>query len=659
VPHIFAPDHESLFAAYGAAQMQAHGDLILRLYGQARGRAAEYWGEELLDSDRDVLRMGVPARAEVWLERQTPEARRLLEAFVRGMNAQAAKHPEALDPERRVVLPVRAADVLAHTQRVIHLTFVAYGEAERAKGALRNGDETARRGSNAWAIAPARSRSGRALLVANPHLPWGDLFTWFEAHLNAPGLNVAGATLVGQNLLGIAFNEALGWTHTVNTIDAADTYELALVDGGYRYDGAVRAFETETHRLKVKRTDGSLGEEALVVKRSVHGPVIEETAGRALALRVAGLDEAGLADQYWSMIRAQNLGEFEAAVRRLQMPLFTVMYADREGHILHLFGGRTPRRPPGDYDWSGTVPGDTSHTLWSREHAYEDLPRVVDPPTGWLQNANDPPWTTTFPAPLDPGRFPRYLAPRGMSFRPQRSARMLAEDSSVTWDEALAYKHSTRMEMADRILDDLAAAVKAHGDDDAAARRGLAVLDKWDRTADNASRGGVLFAEWARLLEKRGGQPFAVEWSETRPRDTPDGLRDPAAAVADLVAAVRQVEKDYRATDVPWGEVYRLRRDSLDLPANGAEGEFGVFRVTGYRKEKDGRYRAAGGDSYVAVVEFASPVRARTLVGYGNWSQRGSRHRTDQLELYSRKELKPAWLTRAEVEANLERREMF
>ena len=68
---------------------------------------------------------------------------------------------------------------------------------------------------------------------------------------------------------------------------------------------------------------------------------------------------------------------------------------------------------------------------------------------------------------------------------------------------------------------------------------------------------------------------------------------------------------------------------------------------------------ARGGDSYVAVVEFGYAAAGQTLVGYGNWSQRGSKHRTDQLELYSRKELKPAWLTRAEVEAHLERREAF
>ena len=33
VPHIFARNSEELFGAFGWAQMQSHGDLILRLYG--------------------------------------------------------------------------------------------------------------------------------------------------------------------------------------------------------------------------------------------------------------------------------------------------------------------------------------------------------------------------------------------------------------------------------------------------------------------------------------------------------------------------------------------------------------------------------------------------------------------------------------------------
>src|SRR5689334_15331826 len=44
IPHIYGKNAVGLFHGFGWAQAQSHGNLILRLYGQARGRAAEYWG---------------------------------------------------------------------------------------------------------------------------------------------------------------------------------------------------------------------------------------------------------------------------------------------------------------------------------------------------------------------------------------------------------------------------------------------------------------------------------------------------------------------------------------------------------------------------------------------------------------------------------------
>src|SRR5262249_50300168 len=113
VPHIFGKDAVGLFHAFGYAQMQSHGDLILRLYGQARGRAAEYWGKDYVDSDRWVRTMGVPRRAADWLKDQTPAMRQNLDAFAAGMNDYAREHPAQLAAEMKVVLPIDAADVLA------------------------------------------------------------------------------------------------------------------------------------------------------------------------------------------------------------------------------------------------------------------------------------------------------------------------------------------------------------------------------------------------------------------------------------------------------------------------------------------------------------------------------------------------------------------
>ena len=655
VPHIYGRDSRSMFYSFGWAQMQSHGDLLLRLYGQARGRAAEYWGSEYVDADRWVRINGVPERAERHYRLTRAEFRGYLDAFVAGINAYADQNRDQIDPSLTVVLPIRAPDVLAHLQRVLHLSFLA----ERAR--VQPVAETWRRGgSNAWAISPRRSASGNAMLLANPHLPWGDFFTWFEAQLNSPDINAYGAALVGFPLLSIAFNDRLGWTHTVNTIDGADLYELTLTGQGYRYDRGSKAFEVSRQMLRVREPAG-MRTDTLVITRSVHGPVIAQAGSRALAVRIAGLEQPHLLEQTWRMLRARTLGEFEQALRMLQLPMFTVMYADRDGRIMHLFNGRVPVRSQGDWAfWGRIVRGDTSSMLWTQTHRYEELPRIVDPVSGWLQNANDTPWTTTLPLEIDPMKYPPYMSPRPtLSFRPQRSLRMLMADSSITFDELVGYKHSTRLELADHLVDDLVTAARRHGSQ--RAREAADVLDRWDRATDAQSRGAILFATFMEKAQRTrwpGNSIFAVRWTPSRPLATPDGISDAEQAAVLLDSAALAVQRVYGAMDVAYGDVYRLRRDALDLPANGGDGDLGAFRVLDFERAGN-RFIANGGDSYIAAIEFSRPIRAHTLIPYGNASQRGSAHRADQLSLFAAKRLKPALLTREDVLKHLEQRMRF
>ncbi|MGE0556049.1 MAG: acylase [Gemmatimonadales bacterium] len=653
VPHVYAQSEPEAFKALGYAQMASHADLLLKLYAEARGRAAEYFGPAELESDRYIRTMGVPARAESWLAAQTPAFRQNLEAFADGMTAYGRQHPELIADSVEAVLPITAVDVLAHAQRVVHFVFV-YG-VERAIASF--GRPAHRAGSNTWAVAPSRSASGHAMLLANPHLAWSDLFLFYEAHLNGPGFNVYGATLLGFPTLAIAFNEHLGWSHTVNTYDGADTYRLTLDGDGYRVDGRVKPFESRTEVLKVRQPDGSLADDTLTIRTSDFGPVIADSGHVAFAVRVAGLDRPGMLQEWWDMGRATNFAEFEAAVKRLEIPMFNIMYADRDGRIYYLFGGDVPKRSHGDVRyWFGTVAGDTSANQWSSYLSYEELPKLLDPPTGWLQNANDPPWTSTVPSQLDPASYPAYVAPVNMVWRPHRSATMLAEDESVTFDEMIAYKHSTRMALADRLLDPLLAAARKSGS--AKAKAAADVLERWDRQAQAESRGAVLFQAWAQRYVSPNPNAFATPWRLDAALETPSGLGQPAEAVKALEAAAEQVEAAHGSLDVPWGEVMRLRFAGKDLPGNGAPGDpVGVFRTAYYAPDQDGKMAIAAGDTYYAITEFGDVVRAKVLLAYGNATQPHSKHQGDQLELFARQEMRDAWFTRAEVEQHLELRE--
>ncbi len=664
VPHIFAAQEGNLFYAMGWAQAKSHGNLILRLYGQARGRGAEHWGQAYLPTDRWVRMMGIPDRARTWYDAQSGEWKQNLDSFAQGINAYAQDHPDQISEELKVILPVNGRDVLAHAQRVILFSFVTSQRLLPFVDQQWNPGQSAQLprnpgGSNGWAIGPSRSESGNALLLANPHLPWFDLYLWYETHLVGPGIDAYGAGLVGIPVLGIAFNDYLGWTHTVNAHDGDDLYELTLTDGGYRWNGGVQEFETTQEILTVKQEDGTLKEEKLIFRQSVHGPVIAEKNGKALALRIVGLDQSAMLSEWWDMMQARDLEEFESVLRRMQIPMFTVIYADRDGHIMHFFGGITPIRPAGDWDWSGIVPGDTSETLWTGTHSYEELPKVVDPQSGWLQNANDPPWTTTFPPVLEASQFPPYMAPRRMRLRAQRSAHMLMEDESMTLQELIRYKHSTHVELADRLLDDLLAAAQQSTSD--LVRQAAQVLSSWDRKTDAQSRGAVLFEAFFQELNRSQSDSglFTLNWSEESALETPKGLADREAALKALEIAATQVQADHGTLEVEWGKVNRLRIADQDLPANGGPDSLGIFRALSFQGIGQGLRRATSGDSFVMAVEFSNPVRARALLSYGNSSQPESPFLGDQLELFSQKELRPVWRTREEIEANLDSRKEF
>ena len=656
VPHIYAHNEASAFRAYGWAQMHNDGDLLLHLYARARGRAAEYFGEAQLPSDRMVRTMGIYQLASKWYQEQDPAFRRDLDAFASGINEYAREHPDTLEPAVRAVLPVNPVDVVAHTSLVLHDFQVGICGLGPLGG-----------GSNGWAIARSHSASGNAMLLANPHLPWSGEMLWFEAQIVTGDYSAYGASLIGLPVLTIAFNENLGWTHTVNVIDTCDQYEITPQGNGYRFDGQEKPFETWTETLKVLQKDGSLAEQTLSIRSTVQGPVLEKD-GKLFAYRVSGFEAgsiSGALRQWWEMGKAKNLEQFQAALRRMQLPMFNTIFADASGNAFELYGGLVPKRSKGDFSfWYKSVPGDTSETLWNSVLAYDALPQALNPASGWVQNSNSPPWYMAQPL-LDSAKYPAYLSPSpaqlagSPNFREQRGIRMLTETSKLSYEQLVADKYSARSELADRIMDDLLKAAEARGSE--AAKKAAAVLRDWDRCFNPQSKGAVLFYGWAQALNKGKDPagPFAVPFDPKELLTTPRGLKDPAVAAEALEHAAAQVEKQYGSLDVPWGQVARLTRGKFDVPANGAPGSLGVFRVLYFDPDKSGKYLSTMGDSYIAAVEFSHPLKAQVLLTYGNSSNPGSPHYGDQIPLSGEGKLRNALLTRAQVEAQKEERTSF
>ncbi len=661
VAHVYAKSNAGLFYAYGWAQAKSHGNLLLKLYAEARGRASEIYGPSELKSDRWMAINGVPERTKVWLRRQSPEFRAYLAAFAAGINAYAAAHPEALSVEARRVLPVTAADPLGYAQRLFQFLYLAPPDiVDHLPEPAVEAREP--QGSNGWAIAPSRSAAGHAMLLMNPHLPWPTGWsTYYEIQLTAPGVDLYGASQVGLPVLRFVFSDQLGFTQTVNKTGGVTLYRIRPAPGGYVFDGKVSPFTVKRHLIKVRQPDGSMTTETVAVRSTVQGPIVAERDGAPIAMRVAGLDRPFALEQYWRMATARDFAGYQKAVSWLQAPCFNIIYADRDGRIQYLFNGLVPKTAGHDLSyWSSLVPGDRSDTLWTGYLSFAQLPKVTDPAGGAVQNSNDPPWNAAWPATLDPKPYADLIASDPVSLRMARGIRMLSETPKISFDALTAMKWSDRSELADRVLADLEQAVGLYGTD--LAKQAAGVLAQWDRTTLADSRGALLFLDWA---DRKGaasgyaGAGFAHPYDLADPLSTPSGLADPKAAAAALDAAAHEMLATTGALDTPWGQVMRIKLGDVDLPASGGPGRLGVFDVLDFTPADRGQRTADFGDSFIAIVGFGDPIRAKVLMTYGNASQPGSPHVSDQAPLLARHELRDAWRSRAEVQAHLESRDGF
>jgi acyl-homoserine-lactone acylase len=516
-------------------------------------------------------------------------------------------------------------------------------------------------------------------------------------------LNASGVVVAGGPFIAIGYSDEIGWTHTNNTIQNTNLYELTLNSDGttYNFGKGDLPLKCSPDTIKVLHA----ADQPIVICASVHGPVIARNGNKALALRVAGLEQPSLVTQYWRMIKAHNLGEFIAANSALQNPFFNVIYADRDGHILYVFGGQQPVRQGGDWGkYAGILDGSDPSLLWTRTFPWSDLPHAIDPPGNFVANSNNPPWTSTFPVtstnnPASP-KFPAYISPQFMDLRAQNGALLLQSKGSLTTDDVLSFKESTHMLLADRVLDDLTKAARKSGDP--TAKLAANTLKAWDGNADALSQGAVLFEAWWALVTSlipasvcpsklpalevdntmnfySPHPKFAKAWNPSDPLHTPAGLANPADTVPYLICAAELVKAAYNADgglSVPWGDVHRIVLATHDptfqttiplllppsnAPQSGADSPFGVLRVLFRFPALDGsnHFWAYSGDGYVQLVEFTKGgAKAQALLGYGNASRPGSPHVTDQLRFFNAKKLRQVFRTRDEVEQHTVSREV-
>jgi penicillin amidase len=574
--------------------------------------------------------------------------------------------PDGLDPAD---IP---ADIMAtYTLATKEVSFAPPG-AESQPTLADLAEAAAAQGSNNWAIAPARTASGRAMLASDPHRVLVAPSIRYLVHLEAPGLAVMGAGELHLPGITIGHNERIAFGITTFMVDQADLYVYELNPGNprqYRYGDGWEDFGFITESVAVK------GEPAREVELAFtrHGPVLKLDAetGRAFALRSVWFETGTSA--YFAAARYQCAGDwptFQEALKRWGAAAMNFVYADVEGNIAWIPAGLIPRRP----NWDGLmpVPGDGRYE-WRGFWRQDELPSMVNPARGWVASANEMNLPPDYPAEernlgfewADPCRINRIDA-------------VLSANDKVSVEDSMALQTDVFSGSAMRAI----ALLRGLTSDDAEVERALRLLQGWDGHETTASPAAAIAEVWlnkhlaphtaARITTPEAaeliafGSPYAVASYLQSPGAGLGG--DPAAVrAAVLLASLRAALDEIAERLGPeisawrWGDLHHARfvpsaavlaapelRERMSHGPTPVPGSAFTVCAATYRMED---FAVTNGASFRMVLDVGEWDNSQVINTPGQSGDPASAHYNDLFPLWAEGRYVPMLWTRTAVEA--------
>lgn len=442
VPNIKANNEHDLYLAAGfmTASERMWQMELSRLAVQ--GRLAEFLGPQAVDYDKLMRTIGFNHLAEQLKDHIDPQSLKVVQAYTDGINAYLKTHQDNLPVEYRLLdfkpepwkveyslgiirLMAWELNVAWHQDIILGAIYDQVGEQKgedifpsypedkpfiihSTGGQIADlmlpflsidegfrkfmGVQGSHIGSNSWVVSGRRSLSGKPILANDPHLGYAQPSRWYEMHLTAPGINVAGVTIPGLPLVVIGHNDSIAWGMTNAMADDADFF-VERVDQDnpllYLYEGQWAGMKRRTEIIHVKGEP----DDSIRVRTTHHGPIISDVhpiakeSDQLISMEWMG---SQLSDEVTAMYRvnkATNWDEFSRGVDGFDVPGQNFVYADHDGNIGLRVAAKIPIRRHG----TGNMPfrGDLDRNEWVGYITPNQMPSLFNPEQGYIATANN------------------------------------------------------------------------------------------------------------------------------------------------------------------------------------------------------------------------------------------------------------------------------
>jgi acyl-homoserine lactone acylase PvdQ len=343
------------------------------------------------------------------------------------------------------------------------------------------------------------------------------------------------------------------------------------------------------------------------------------------------------------------------------------IFADADGDIAYFHGNFIPKRDT-RFDWTKPVDGSTPDTEWQGLLSVDETPHLLNPKSGWLYNCNNWPWSAAGPSSPKRKDFPAYVETGGESARGLHAIRVLENKTDFTLESLIAGAYDSYLTWFDKPLPSL---IKAWDDLPPASplKQDLAepiqLLRAWDHRWSVTSVPTSLAVFWAEDVQRKVR-------SDARKAGFPveDYIATKAPAemlLQSLVSASDKLKTDFGNWKTPWGDINRYQRLTDDIvqqfsdakpsiPVGFTSSAWGSLASFGARTFPGTKERyGTNGNSFVAVVEFGSQVRAKGVTTGGENGHSTSRHFNDQAMRYSTGDLRDVYFYRSQLQGHTER----
>jgi len=679
IPHVYGKTDAD--AVFGLIYAQCEDDFkrVEFNYIEKLGRMSEVEGEKEIWEDL-YIRMIIDSSEAISDYQKSPSwLKNLLNAWADGINFYLYKNPSvkpALLTSFKPWYPLLWTDGsigAINTGGTTPEDLRSFYTGEKVTASVnRKQEEKEVAGSNGFAIAPAITASGNAILYINPHVTF--YFRPEVQMVSEEGLNAYGAVTWGQFFVYQGFNQYCGWMHTSGNTDVADMYAEKVTEKNnrfyYTYENQERPVIKKEITIRFLK-DGSIRERIFPAYSTHHGPVMAKRNGQWISVKSYNRSLNSL-EQSWLRTKAKGLEDYKKVMYMKGNTSNNTVFADNKGNIAYWHGNYIPIRDTA-FNWSKPVDGSIKATEWKGLHMVDESVHIYNPSNGWIQNCNSTPFTAAGIASPVKSRYPAYMAPDGENFRGINAARVLAKENKYTIDKVIAAGYDTYLPAFEILVPALIQSfdknVPVGNELYKQISEAVSILRSWDYRAGEKSVATTLAIEWAQKLNPAVQRVYIDQGQVDQVSATRFFAEN--AGPDDLLLSFRWVVQDlterFGTWKMPWGEINRYQRltgnikETYDdvkpsLPVGFASATWGCLPSYVSRPMPGTKKRyGTNGNSFICVVEFGNRIKAKSLLAGGVNSMPSSPHFGDQAEMYTKGKFKEVLFYKEDVLKNAER----